>query len=112
MPIPVSLGVTVAQGSIIEIELRDGGYLIALYLAIHVIRGITLLILWFPVRKSGGYQMSIAEGIVMVFAGLRGVIALSLALIVKLTVEDETEHLILYQDQTMFHVECRSPYTL
>ena len=40
----------------------------------------------------------------LVFAGLRGVIALALALDVKLTLEDDEEYLVKFQDRVMFHV--------
>eukprot|EP01083_Nonionella_stella_P117016 348184_1 len=85
------------------ITTKDIGWLVLLYIAVHAARFVTIMILWRPLKKMG-YNVTFQECIVLTFAGLRGVIALSLALMVKLTVSDETLHLIKYQDQTMFHV--------
>lgn len=85
------------------IQWRDVGWLMLLYIVIHISRAMTIFILWWPL-KTTGYNISWQECVVLTFAGLRGVIALSLALIVKLFIDDEETHLIYYQDQVMFHV--------
>eukprot|EP01084_Bolivina_argentea_P291660 501285_1 len=94
---------TVSGSEIDVIRSQDIGWLILLYFIIHIARFLTIMILWWPLLKTG-YKISFRECIVLTFAGLRGVISLSLALILKLWVEDNKEESIKYQDQAMFHV--------
>ena len=55
-----------------------------LYVALHAIRGLVLA-LSTPVLRSGIYGMSLNQGLVVAYGGLRGTIGLALALIVNET---------------------------
>ncbi|KAH8068026.1 potassium:proton antiporter [Aureococcus anophagefferens] len=63
---------------------RDVYYLLVLYVALHAIRGL-VLVLSTPVLRSGIYGMSLNQGLVVAYGGLRGAIGLALALIVNET---------------------------
>ncbi|KAH8064993.1 potassium:proton antiporter [Aureococcus anophagefferens] len=63
---------------------RDVYYLLVLYVALHAIRGLVLA-LSTPVLRSGIYGMSLNQGLVVAYGGLRGAIGLALALIVNET---------------------------
>lgn len=49
----------------------------------QVVRGATVLVLW-PLLSRVGYGLSWREGLVLVWAGLRGAVGLSLSLFVLL----------------------------
>eukprot|EP01048_Picozoa_sp_COSAG05_P000996 COSAG05_NODE_31_length_28416_cov_170.150652_19_plen_145_part_00 len=51
-----------------------------MYVAIHAIRSITLLV-FSPLLTEMGYGVSKKEGILMVYAGLRGAVSLAMALL-------------------------------
>lgn len=58
----------------------DWGLLLLLYAALHVVRGLTVLVL-LPALKRLGYGLAGKEACVLVYAGLRGAVGLVLALI-------------------------------
>ena len=79
----------------------DVGWNILLYIILHITRGITILILWWFLKHLG-YGVTWKDGIVLTFAGLRGVIAIAMALIVKLEPID-SEDTNKFKDLVMFH---------
>jgi NhaP-type Na+/H+ or K+/H+ antiporter len=77
-------GLVVAQGSFgpeNEIVPSDWGYLIALYLFVHVVRALVVL-MCYPVLKRG-YGTDWRQMMVLWYGGLRGAVGLTLALIVR-----------------------------
>ncbi|KAJ8598096.1 hypothetical protein CTAYLR_005573 [Chrysophaeum taylorii] len=76
----------------------DFGYLIILYVALHVIRGIVVLVSS-PVLWRGAYGMSVPQASVVVYGGLRGAIGLALALVINETdgIEDNLKLRVLFQ---------------
>eukprot|EP01083_Nonionella_stella_P016264 45468_1 len=86
-----------------ELTGTDFLWLLVLFVVVQITRGLTILILWWPLMKTG-YGISLKEGIVLTCAGLRGVIALSLMLLVKLTDNTLYPHLVAFEDECMFHV--------
>lgn len=68
-----------------EIFVNSGvtwGYLMLLYAYVLVARGVVVSIL-FPFLRYFGYGLDWKEAIILVWAGLRGAVALSLSLSVK-----------------------------
>ncbi|CAM9193771.1 unnamed protein product, partial [Ectocarpus fasciculatus] len=59
----------------------DFGYLIALFIALYIIRGLVILTAY-PVLRSGEYKISVPQMMVLTHSGLRGAVALILALVV------------------------------
>eukprot|EP00466_Bigelowiella_natans_P003597 jgi/Bigna1/134069/aug1.23_g8777 len=76
---------------------RDFGYLIMIYVLIHVIRGTTIFLLS-PIMARLGYGFDWRIGTVLCYGGLRGAVGLALALIVDLnrSIDDEISDLILF----------------
>lgn len=54
---------------------------IALYAALHIIRA-SIIMLGMPVLRKIGYGLTVKEGLMMVWSGLRGAVSLCMALIV------------------------------
>ena len=63
------------------ITARDYGLVLCTYLILQVIRFFCILVSW-PVLKKIGYGMSFNQVLLCSYAGLRGAVGLSLALIV------------------------------
>eukprot|EP00903_Cladosiphon_okamuranus_P017333 g15970.t1 len=74
---------TKAFGKDSIIDISDWGYLILLWVACHIVRGF-VIILAYPVLK-GGYGTNWQTMVVLSYAGLRGAVGLTLALIVQET---------------------------
>lgn len=70
-----------------------------LYVTIHVVRALALLLAW-PLVSRMGYGLTFKEGIVMWWSGIRGVIAISLALIFNVEADLPAET----RDLLSFHV--------
>eukprot|EP00752_Nemacystus_decipiens_P004989 g4537.t1 len=68
----------------------DFGYLVLLFIALYIIRGIVILTAY-PVLRSGEYKISVPQMIVLTHSGLRGAVALILALVVDGVHEIEQE---------------------
>ncbi|CAN0038014.1 unnamed protein product, partial [Sphacelaria rigidula] len=60
---------------------RDWGYLVLLFIALYIIRGLVVM-LAYPVLRSGEYKITIPQMVVLTHSGLRGAVALILALVV------------------------------
>jgi len=65
------------------LEPVDVGKLLAIYVALNVIRFLCLLLFWSCVRKIG-YGLSFGDVCVSTWGGLRGAVGLALALVIKL----------------------------
>ena len=65
-----------------KIEANDYYMLFGLYAGLHVIRFLTIFVLW-PLLKITGYGMSFKEILVLSYGGLRGAVGLALALLVS-----------------------------
>ena len=99
-------GIIIVDGVINErqINLNDTLYLIIIYIFIHITRAISLMILWFPLAKTG-YGITFKDTIILSVGGLRGVIGLALGLLTQLedlrgaTQNEENE----FKYQIMFH---------
>jgi len=63
------------------VDLKDWGLLLFLYVALHIIRAITVMVS-FPVLKYKGYGVTMKQATVLAYGGLRGAVGLTLALIV------------------------------
>ncbi|CAM9333885.1 unnamed protein product [Scytosiphon promiscuus] len=59
----------------------DFGYLLCLFVALYVIRGFVILTAY-PVLRTGEYKISVPQMMVLTHSGLRGAVALILALVV------------------------------
>lgn len=81
-------------------EARDFGYLILLYVLLHVIRAAVVFSLLPLMRRFGIFQVSNSEGIVLVAGGLRGAVSLALALLTEL--EEGIDEAV--KDKIIFHV--------
>ncbi len=81
-------GAVIVERGILEggLQASDWGYLLLLYVALVIIRGLTVLLLS-PVLKISGYGLQWSEMGVLTWGGLRGAVGLVLALLVE---EDET----------------------
>mmetsp|Transcript_131603 Transcript_131603/g.232582 ORF Transcript_131603/g.232582 Transcript_131603/m.232582 type:complete len:875 (+) Transcript_131603:82-2706(+) len=66
-----------------HIQMMDMVWLFVMYIAVMVIRALTVMILWVPLRHVGA-ALDWKEGLVMVWAGLRGAVSLALAIIVDI----------------------------
>jgi NhaP-type Na+/H+ or K+/H+ antiporter len=64
-----------------HLEPIDIGLLFIVFILIHAIRAIVILV-HYPILKSFGYGLTIKEAIVLTLAGLKGAIAITLALLV------------------------------
>lgn len=64
-----------------HIEGADFFYLLAFYVALTVVRAVMVGLFWWPLKVLGT-ELSMSEGIVMVWAGLRGAIGIVMAIIV------------------------------
>jgi NhaP-type Na+/H+ or K+/H+ antiporter len=69
-----------------ELHWIDFAKLVALYFFLHVIR-IGLILIFLPVLKKMGYGLSVEQAIMVGYAGLRGAVGLSLAIMVKFSPE-------------------------
>ena len=78
---------------------KDYWLIIASYLLLHVIRFFCILVFW-PLLKVIGYGMSFKQVILCSYAGLRGAVGMSLALIVA--VDDKLPKMA--RDIILFHV--------
>merc|ERR1712130_937033 len=77
------------------------GYLLLIYLWIHITRIICLSILWYPLKKTG-YSITFKDAVILCVGGLRGVIGLSLGLLTQLeNLNGRNEEAFKYQ--IMFH---------
>ncbi|XP_024527647.1 sodium/hydrogen exchanger 8 [Selaginella moellendorffii] len=66
------------------IEARDWGYLVLLYLFVQLSRALVVAVLY-PGLRYYGYGLSLKEATVLVWAGLRGAVALALSLSVNVS---------------------------
>ncbi|KAH9488907.1 hypothetical protein Btru_058638 [Bulinus truncatus] len=73
-------GFIITKKVIIFAELQDCIYVIILYFAVNVIRGLTFM-MFSPVLKRLGYGLTWQDGLVCTWSGLRGAIGLAMALI-------------------------------
>ena len=95
-----------SEGS--SINIRDLGYLLLMYIWIHVARIISISILYFPLKRTG-YGITFKDTIILCIGGLRGVIGLALALLTQLeplSMAAEKEKAFKYQ----MYVEMISKY--
>ena len=69
------------EGAIDIIGSKDFGYLIVVYIIIHIVRLIVVSLLA-PFLTKLGYGMSLRDGVVLVWGALRGAVGLVLALLV------------------------------
>uniref|UniRef100_A0A7S3YH22 Cation/H+ exchanger domain-containing protein n=1 Tax=Lotharella globosa TaxID=91324 RepID=A0A7S3YH22_9EUKA len=90
-----------------HIHLADAGWLILLYVLLHIVRTLTLLILS-PLLYYMGYGFDWKSGCVVVYGGLRGAVSLALALIVELdtNIEESIRHRILFHVAGIVRCEC------
>ncbi|MFH1321680.1 MAG: cation:proton antiporter [Bacteroidota bacterium] len=75
----IIVGVVIAQR--IVFTANDFLILGIIYIGIHIIRAITILIL-FPIMRKAGYGLQVKDSYILWWGGLRGAIGLALALIV------------------------------
>mmetsp|Transcript_29449 Transcript_29449/g.71764 ORF Transcript_29449/g.71764 Transcript_29449/m.71764 type:complete len:1182 (-) Transcript_29449:327-3872(-) len=93
-------GIVVVQrvfGGNENIRAVDFGFALMIYVMIHVVRAITIALL-FPFMTRMGYGFDWRQATVLCYGGLRGAVGLALALIVDLNdeIDDEISDLILF----------------
>lgn len=91
----VIVGVKVLHNE--HIKSKDYGLLIALYFILHVIRFLMLFLTW-PLLKKLGYGLSFKQLVLLSYAGLRGAVGLTLALIFfnDQLIDSKTKSIILF----------------
>ena len=82
-----------------QINGSDIGYNVLLFVVMHISRFVSIMILYYPLNKCGPY-ISFKDVIILTWGDLRGVIGLSLGLIISLN-NDFSE---TYQHQVLFHI--------
>ena len=80
LPLPVSL--LCSPSLPLSPSASDWGYLILLYLFVQLSRAVVVIVL-FPGLALSGYGLSWKEAVILVWSGLRGAVALTLALTVS-----------------------------
>jgi NhaP-type Na+/H+ or K+/H+ antiporter len=80
-----------------ELDGGDVGKMFACFVMLHIIRAIVILV-HYPVLKYFGYGLSLKEALVLTLAGLKGAIAITLALMVYRTdeVNEDCRNLALF----------------
>ncbi|XP_041472513.1 sodium/hydrogen exchanger 10-like [Lytechinus variegatus] len=76
------VGVVVTQKALVSVDSMDWFYLIILYLAINIIRGMVIS-LFSPILSRIGYGLTWRNAVIMTWGGLRGAVGLALALVVE-----------------------------
>lgn len=66
-----------------HITIIDYGYLLLLYVAVTMVRLLMILVLWYPLNKTGT-PITWKEALIMTWSGLRGAVSLAMAIIVDL----------------------------
>ncbi|KAL3682883.1 hypothetical protein R1sor_000905 [Riccia sorocarpa] len=94
---------TVIAESILQsqssIQGKDWGYLVLLYVAVQLSRFVVVVVL-FPGLRYFGYGLDWKEGVILIWAGLRGAVALSLSLSVAQVSESESAGYTLISRRT------------
>ncbi|CAM9631642.1 unnamed protein product, partial [Ectocarpus sp. 12 AP-2014] len=87
---------TRAFGSDSSIQARDWGYLVLLWVACHIVRGFVICASY-PVLKHG-YGTNWQQMLVLTYAGLRGAVGLTLALIVQENeaIDDDVGDMVMF----------------
>lgn len=62
-------------------EAENWGYLLIMYVLLHVVRGLVIALLY-PALKNMGYGLNFKEAFIMMYGGLRGAVGLALGLLV------------------------------
>lgn len=75
---------TYAGLPLLPAAVRDWGYLVVLYVFVQLSRVLLLLVLY-PGLRYSGYGLDWKESVVLVWAGLRGAVALALSLLVSVS---------------------------
>ncbi|CAM9121030.1 unnamed protein product, partial [Ectocarpus fasciculatus] len=75
-------GLIIGQESLNKVQPMDWAYLILLYVVLSIIRCIIMIILY-PLLSTSGLKCTPKDAVFISWAGLRGALAMSLALIVK-----------------------------
>lgn len=80
-----------------ELDGSDVGKMFACFILLHVIRA-TVILVHYPILKYFGYGLSFKEALVLTLAGLKGAIAITLALMVYRTdgVDKDVRNLALF----------------
>jgi len=86
-----------------DITIADFGYLFLLYGALHVIRGLMIMMLWVPLNLVG-QPFTWQEGFVMMFSGLRGAVSLMMAISFDIESRKESGFKQVHGSRVMFHV--------
>eukprot|EP00755_Sulcionema_specki_P032565 Sspe_Gene.99001::Locus_72415_Transcript_1_1_Confidence_1.000_Length_4617::g.99001::m.99001 len=76
-------GLIVAKRAFKDIQLQDYGYLVFLYLALNIVRGLTMLICTPAMMCLKSYSLDLKNSLLVGWGGLRGAVGLALALIVE-----------------------------
>lgn len=82
-----------------DLQMKDLGWLFALYGGIFVIRAIMMIIFWIPLNMVGSH-LQWQEGCAMVWSGLRGAVSVAMGVIVDMEVQIPRNN----RAQVLFHV--------
>ena len=79
------------------VTVSDFGYNVALYLVMHIIRALSIVLLY-PCLKQTGYGLDYKTSSLLVWGALRGAIALALGLVVELDpdIEDSVRTFVVF----------------
>ncbi|CAM6099086.1 unnamed protein product [Calypogeia fissa] len=95
-------GTVIAEGILAsqdQIEAHDWGYLVMLYVFLQLSRAVVVVVLY-PGLRYFGYGLNWKEAAILIWAGLRGAVALSLSLSVSKVGANESKGYALISKQT------------
>eukprot|EP00775_Hariotina_reticulata_P012274 gene12274-12411_t len=92
----------------IQLEARDAGYVVVLYLWLQVARALLLLICWIPFKFTG-YPLTWKSALVMVWGGLRGAVGMVMALFIFL---DDKIHDDKFRSYCIFYMGTMAFFTV
>ncbi|EGD83211.1 Na+/H+ antiporter [Salpingoeca rosetta] len=87
-----------------RIEGRDWGFVIVLWIFLYIIRALMVLVFALPLQWTG-YPLTLKDSVIIVHGGLRGAVALALALIVTLEEPENPDEGLpqVTRDKTLFY---------
>ena len=83
-------------------QVEQLGWLVVLYILIHVVRALTLAILWYPLKRMG-YGLTFNDALLSWFGALRGVIGLAMAMITATMDLKGSKHQEKFKQQVLFY---------
>jgi len=104
-------GLVISEKAFSNLEGYDFLYLLITYISVNIIRGISMLILIWPMNKTGIYQLDWRNAVLSTWGGLRGAVGLALAVMILGERAILCEHDVL-GSKMLFHVAGIVVFTL